>query len=93
MNKPIKLILIALNMLFITVAAYWAYKTHYDFEPILAVGGFFANIVTLLIDEAVERIKVKDIERSKVNIDKGDNSNISVERVKDGSTINIKKAK
>ena len=93
MNTYVKTFLVALNLLFIVVAAIWAYRTPTPFEPMLALGGFFANTITLLFGDAVaEKIKVSRIEQSKVNIERSEKGDISVIDV-DNSTINIKKPK
>ncbi len=94
MNKSVKIFLVALNLLFIVVAAIWAYRTPSPFEPMLALGGFFANTITLLFGDAVaEKIQVSRIEQSTVDIERGKKGDISVTDVKDNSTINIKKPK
>ena len=93
MNKSVKKFLVALNLLFIVVAAIWAYRTPTPFEPMLALGGFFANTITLLFGDAVaEKIQVRRIEQSKVDIERGKKGDILITDV-GKSSINIKKPK
>ena len=92
MNKNLKNILIAVNVLMLILAVYW-YSQNSEIEPIIIFFGQIASILILLFEGKLSENSVKKVSKSKVRISttKEDNTNIKVENIKKGSDVKIKR--
>jgi hypothetical protein len=94
MSKVIKNIAIVINLLILVFAVLWIKKTNFDYEPITVFFGQFLSLIVLIFGDAIQnKFTVKDVSKSKVNIDidKEDNGDYNISKITDNSEVRIKK--
>lgn len=94
MSKKIKNIAIVINLLILVLAIFWIKKSDFDYEPITVLCGQSLSLIVLIFGDAIQnKFSVKDVSKSKVNIDidKQDNGNYDISNITDNSEIRIKK--
>lgn len=94
MSKKIKNIAIVINLLILVLAIFWIKKSNFDYEPITVLCGQSLSLIVLIFGDAIQnKFSVKDVSKSKVNIeiDKQDNGDYDISNITDNSEIRIKK--
>ena len=94
MSKKIKNIAIVINLLILVLAIFWIKKSDFDYEPITVLCGQSLSLIVLIFGDAIQnKFSVKDVSKSKVNIDidKQDNGDYDISNITDNSEIRIKK--
>lgn len=94
MSKKIKNIAIVINLLILVLAIFWIKKSDFDYEPITVLCGQSLSLIVLIFGDAIQnKFSVKDVSKSKVNIDidKQDNGHYDISNITDNSEIRIKK--
>ncbi|MCA0349069.1 MAG: hypothetical protein LCH35_07390 [Bacteroidetes bacterium] len=94
MSKKIKNIAIVINLLILVLAIFWIKKSDFDYEPITVLCGQSLSLIVLIFGDAIQnKFSVKDVSKSKVNIDidKEDNGDYDISNITDNSEIRIKK--
>lgn len=94
MSKKIKNIAIVINLLILVLAIFWIKKSNFDYEPITVLCGQSLSLIVLIFGDAIQnKFSVKDVSKSKVNIeiDKQDNADYDISNITDNSEIRIKK--
>lgn len=93
MNK-IKNIAIIINLLILVLAIFWIKKSNFDYEPITVFCGQSLSLIVLIFGESIQnKFSVRDVFKSKVNIDvdKEDKGDYDISNITDNSEIRIKK--
>jgi hypothetical protein len=94
MSKVIKNIAIVINLLILVFAVLWIKKSNFDYEPITVFLGQSLSLIVLIFGDAIQnKFSVKDVSKSKVNIDidKEDNGDYDISKITDNSEVRIKK--
>lgn len=96
MSKNIKYIAIAINVLILVLAIFWVEKSDFDYEPITVFFGQFLSLIVLIFGDSIQnKFSVKDVSKSKVNldIDKEDKGDYDISNIVDNSEVRITKNK
>lgn len=88
MNKILKIIVISLNIIILLVALYWLNNNN-EPEPLIVVIGQITVIISLVFENKASKIFTKNIDNSKVKIERKNTDKIHTENIKD-SNIHIK---
>ena len=94
MSKKIKNIAIVINLLILILAIFWIKKSDFDYEPITVLFGQSLSLIVLIFGDAIQnKFSVKDVTKSKINIDidKQDNGDYDISNITDNSEVRIKK--
>jgi hypothetical protein len=94
MKPNIKNTIIIINLIILAFALLWAYKSNFEYEPIIVALGQFSSLILLYWEGKSTKIEVKKISKSKVSLDlsESDSGEYNVTNVKKDSEIKIKKS-
>lgn len=88
MNKYIKTVLVIINLVMLALPILW-YSDREKYEPIFAILGQIAALLLLLFEKPLSKVFTKNIDTSKIRIEKGEGDTIHTENVKN-SDIEIR---